>query len=121
MKTQTANRNRWTIDIASDFRVIGYNPENADMDNPQGAIVREMFYLMATNERGDRRASGDFYTEAEALAAIALAPPVVLWDDTAPEYGSAAWVAYGEDAEIAAEGRMAEDEAWGFDTRYARY
>lgn len=118
------NKARYTIGIASDLAVIGYNPENADMDRPGGEIIREVFHLRATDERGNRRVHGWFLSEAEALEAIRYAPPVTSagWADTDPEYGSPAYVRDGgEFAQMDREARQLEDERWGFDTRYTRY
>jgi hypothetical protein len=96
--TQTkASRTRWTISVSSDFVVVGHDPEYAEMDNPQGAIVGERFHLEATNEYGDRRVAGSFVTPEEAEAAIAHAAPVAIWAESFPVYGSEAFVAYGEE------------------------
>ena len=114
MTNKQQARTSHSIGVASDFRVVGYNNENADMDNPRGAIVREIFYLRATDARGNRRAWGAWETEAGAEAAIESAPPVFLWAPAPPEYGSPAWEAYGEAEEIAAERRAEENEEWGW-------
>lgn len=112
---------RWTIGVASDLAVVGYNHENADLDRPNGEIIREVYYLRAENGRGDARETGRFSSADEAEDFIQLAPPVLLWREARPVYGSQAYVEYGEANDIAAEARHADDEAFGFDTRYAIY
>jgi len=91
---------RHTITAGSDFRVIGYDPEYADMSNPQGALVREVFYLLAEDARGARRAWGSFDTLEEAEAAVPFAPAVYTWNETYPAYGSEAYVASDEEANV---------------------
>lgn len=98
------------ITIGSDYRVVGYNPEMADMDHPRGELVREVFFLLATGLDGDRWAWGGFMSEDEAIAAILTAPPALLWAETYPEYGSPAYVAYGADDEREWEARHVEAE-----------
>jgi len=82
---------RHTITIASDLVVDRYDAEYADMSNPQGAVVEEVYYLLATDRLGYRKAYGSFNTEQEAEAAIPAAPPVSTWNDSSPEYGSVAY------------------------------
>lgn len=98
-RTQPVAARRFVILIGSDYRVIGYNPENADMDRPRGEIVREVFYLYATDADGYRFSHGAFDSYEAADAAIAAAPPVSLWDADTPEYGSVAY--QREDGEAA--------------------
>ncbi len=114
---------RWTIGVADELRVVGYNPENADLDHPNGEIVRLRYYLQATNARGDRRRYGLFETASEAEAAIPVAPAVVSedWYDDRPEYGSRAYQEYGEEADMEAESRMNDAADMGFDTRYMSF
>lgn len=113
----------WSIAVASELAVVGYNPEAADLDCPNGEIVGERFFLQATNARGDRRSYGWYETVVAAEADIPEAPPVVsdAWTDDRPEYGSQAYVEYGADDDIESERRMQEAENWGFDTRYMRF
>lgn len=92
---------RYTLGIGSDLKVVGYDGEFADMDNPQGAIVREVFYLSATTERGDRKAWGSFDSYEEAEAAIPEAPMVELWAEDSPVYGSEAYQHSDAEAEWA--------------------
>jgi hypothetical protein len=119
MRTQ----NKVTIGVASEFCVIGYDGEYADMDNPRGAIVREVFFLVAEDARGARWAWGEGWRDADAAeAAIATAPPVILWSPWRPAYGSVAYIEDGGEEEMVAwEARHREAEEWGFDTRYGAY
>lgn len=104
---------RWTITIASDFQVTGYDAEFADMDNPQGALVDEVFHLSATNARGDRKEWGRFFTADAAEAAIPFAPPVFMWADGSPVYGSEAYQASDVEAEWAAYERNNDGPLYG--------
>ena len=108
----------WTINVASDLAVVGCNPEAADLDCPNGEIIGEVYYLCATNKRGDRRGFGSYASEAEAEAAIPEAPLIALWSSLRPEYGSQAYSEYGEADDIESERRANEAEAMGFDTRF---
>ena len=98
------------LGVNSLYAVVGYNYENADMDNPRGEIVREVFHLTAVNDFGDRWTWGSFRTFEAAEAAIPNAPPVMFWDDSYPVYGSPAYEAYGMEDEIAWEKR--NEETW---------
>jgi hypothetical protein len=120
----TPMKRTWTIDITSDICVVGFNPEMADMDHPNGEILGEVFYLRATSAWGSRREFGgyDSLAAAEQALELGLVPPVWLdWAEGRPEYGSPAYSAYGEADDIARERRQADDEAYGFDTRFTRY
>lgn len=108
----------WAIGITSDLAVVGYNPEAADMDHPRGERIGEIFYLQATNDRGDRREFGSFDSFDIAEDAIADAPPVHLWQPGRPVYGSRAYEAYGEANDRAWEARQRAAEEAGCDTRY---
>lgn len=101
--TQNTNKatQRWAIGVGSDYQVTGYNPEFADMDNPQGALVDEVFFLLAETPRGDRKVWGRFDSAAQAEAAVELAPAVHLWDEWFPAYGSEAYMASDAEAELA--------------------
>lgn len=43
----------WTLDIASELGVIGSNAEMADASNPRGEIIRGVWFVTATGERGE--------------------------------------------------------------------
>ena len=103
----------WIIDVASDLAVVGYNPEAADMSNPRGEEIGEIFYLQATNGRGDRREYGAYRSLEAAQAAIADAPAVLLWVEGRPEYGSLAYEEYGAADDLAWEREQVEAERWG--------
>jgi hypothetical protein len=117
-KAATKAKATWVIEVASDLAVVGYNPESADLDRPNGEIVGEVFYLRATNARGDAQEFGAFDTLDAAEASIPFAPPVFLWTPGRPVYGSSSYVAYGQDDDIESERRHQDAEAWGFDTRF---
>ena len=111
------------VGIASEFRVVGYNPEMADMDRPRGEIVREVFFMVAEDDRGARWAwGGGLDADAVETAYRFFAPPVFLWDSWQPAYGSVAYMQDGGEEELMAwEARHKEAEAWGFDTRFGAY
>ena len=109
---------RWHIEVSMDLQVVGYNPENADMDRPRGEIIGEIFFLRATNSEGDRRSHGGYSSFEEAEAAIADAPMIMLWQEDRPEYGSIAYQKYGYEYDMESESRQYEAERYGFDTRY---
>lgn len=103
--------------------MVGYNPEMADMDRPRGEIVREVFFLVAEDARGARWTWSQGWQEAEAAeAAIAVAPPVILWASWQPAYGSVAYMEDGGEEDAREwEARQQEAEAWGFDTRFGTF
>jgi hypothetical protein len=92
---------RWHIAAGSEYRVTGYDAEFADLSNPQGALVEELFFLVAETDRGDRRVYGTYASAELAEAAVPAAPPVVLWDEWYPVYGSEAYQASDEEASYA--------------------
>lgn len=104
---------RHTITIGSDFQVVRYDAEYADMSNPQGAVVDELFFLIAEDARGARKVWGSFYSLEEAEAAVPFAPAVYLWADTYPAYGSEAYVASDEEANVREWERANDGPVWG--------
>lgn len=38
----------WWINVGRNVAVVGHNPENADIGNPSGAILGEVYYVVAT-------------------------------------------------------------------------
>jgi hypothetical protein len=107
--------------VASDVVGIGYNPENADMSNPRGEQFGVAFFVVAANSFGDTRQffvgteryGVDSPTEAKAIKlAVALTArvaggklPVAFdrWAAGRAVYGSDAYVAYGQDEDLALE------------------
>jgi hypothetical protein len=91
----------WFVGFPSDYVVVGTNPEMADMSNPRGEIIRERFSIVAEDAKGHRRAWGGLYDSPEAAeAAYSLeAPPVDLWDEIRPAYGSEAYAENWEEYE----------------------
>ena len=94
--------------MSSDFAVVGHNPEAADLSRPNGEIIRERFYMRASNAHGDAFVWGWFETPEQLEAAYLLfAPPILFWAPTYPVYGSPAYEEYGQAEEIAWELEMA--------------
>ena len=92
----------------SDIVVVGTNPEMADMSNPRGHLFGEAWSVIATNTHGDQRALyvgiGDADQVQEDRLAQRLNQLAVI-----AQYGSPAYVEYGQDDDVAAE---REAEAW---------
>ena len=103
------------FDAACNLAVVGCNPENADIDNPRGDIIREVWFVEAVNAHGDRRLSQslgqDAAAAAEKLAAALTARaaagklPVGFgdWFEGRSVYGSDAYVEYGQADDLALE------------------
>lgn len=98
--------------VGSDLVVVGCNPEMADITNPRGEILSEIYYIVATNPNGDRRRSenlGINLNAAERLVTVfenrgAMGKVPVgfdRWADERPEYGSNAYEQYGAADDIA--------------------
>jgi len=113
---------------ATDIVVVGQNFENADVSNPRGYEFGSAAYVYAEDAAGNRRrlfvASSRWEDEvlpkAEKLAAALTArlaagkAPVgfARWEEARPAYGSAAYVAYGQDEDVALEAREEADERY---------
>ena len=104
----------WNVGFPSDYVVVGTNPEMADMSNPHGEIVRERWFIVAEDAKGNRRAWGGPYDSPEdADAAYRLeAPPIDLWAEIQPCYGSEAYVDGGWEQDLCDLER--EDEMGGY-------
>ena len=50
----------WSVGFPSDLVVVGHNPENADMSNPNGEIIRERYFIQAEDAKGHRRTWGGY-------------------------------------------------------------
>lgn len=101
----------------SEVVVTGTNPEMADMSNSNGDIFEEAWMVVATNSHGDRRAQRvGLGPEGRAIAdrlVVVLTRrleklgrlPVMfgLWYECRPEYGSDAYLEYGQAADVALE------------------
>jgi hypothetical protein len=100
----------YTFELRSDLVVVGHNPEAADMDHPNGEVVGERFYMLATDPKGYTRQWGWFPSaEACELAFEFLAPPVDEWTASRPRYGSEAFGEAAQDSLDAAAERDAYD------------
>jgi len=82
----------WTYSIESELAVVGHDPEYADMENPRGEIVRERFFMVATDEIGQQFRYG-WEKSAERAEAVFqyVAPPVSEWSLWRCIYGSVAY------------------------------
>lgn len=112
----------------TDIVVTGSNPEMADIVNPRGHLFGSAAYVVAEDDKGNRRelhvvtkaSDADALAAADRVAAALGARlaagklPVAFdrWQEGRPAYGSDAWVEYGNDDELALERREAEEEAW---------
>lgn len=89
---------------ASELAVVGQNPEFADLGNPDGHIIGEVWFILATDPQGNRcRSEALAKTDAVARAArlnelsdAGVAMVLCFWDDFFPEYGSEAYSAADE-------------------------
>lgn len=113
---------------SSDLVIVGSNPEMADYDNPRGHLFGEAAYVVAQDERGNRRClhiktdrSRNVAMEAAEAVAAALNARLAMgklpvgfsgWREDRPAYGSDAYIAYGQDDEVELERREAEEEAF---------
>ena len=117
----TDTKKRYSVGIGSEYRVVRWDPEYADMDHPNGEIVDEVFFAIAEDENGNRWSWGGANTLEQAeFEYLHFAPPVEFggWTEFYPVYGSKAWMQYGEADEMARESRQNEAEGWGLDTRF---
>jgi len=97
---------------ASDVVVVGQDGEFADYDNPQGYIYGLAHYVVASNTFGDTKVTGAKDEDAAVRLAAALTAraasgrlPVGFdsWRSGRAVYGSDAYVAYGQDDDLACE------------------
>jgi len=103
----------WTLDIASELGVVGHDAESADVGNPRGEIIRDVWFVTATGGRGEVYAhvwTTESETEARGWldsirASVARtdgwnpAEREAAWRHWRNLYGSAAHEAAGDDAE----------------------
>lgn len=113
---------------ATDIVVLYADPEMADYTNRRGEVYGHAAYVYAEDDAGNRcrlfvaanRLEGDVLPEAERMAEALTARlaagklPVAFdrWEDARPAYGSEAYIAHGQDDDIARERREAEDECF---------
>jgi hypothetical protein len=105
---------RWYIEFGSDLKVVGYDPENADFDRPRGEIIKERWYVLATDPLGYRRFWEDGYETLEAAESsyVLFAPPVVTWAKAKPMYGSEAYARNAVYYEAELDARERELDMW---------
>lgn len=105
---------------------IDYDAEMADLDNPTGAIIREVWHLQAELPNGARYIGSAFavgsigygVTQAEIDKAVAVAEYAYMkgadvtatWQEHWPAYGSAAYL--DEEPEMAFAERQAANDNW---------
>jgi hypothetical protein len=109
---------------SSEEFIAGYNPENADMTNPRGAVHCVRHFVLVCNEFGDtmrHAANFQWVDEAEKMAYFIQAHldaggelMLDYWFPTRAVYGSDAYIAYGQDEDLATEARELEEESWGW-------
>lgn len=82
----------FTFSVESELAVVGHDPEYADMDNPNGEIIRHRYFMVATDSIGHQYRYGYERTEALAEAVFQqFAPPVSEWSLWRCIYGSIAY------------------------------
>lgn len=82
----------WTYSVESELAVVGHDPEYADMENPRGEVVRERYFMVATDEIGQQFRFGWERSAALAEAVFQyVAPPVGEWHLWRCIYGSVAY------------------------------
>lgn len=104
--TRTLSIKNLLFFVWTDIIVVGYDPEMADMDNPEGARYGYAAYVVAQDGTGNRmRHTQLFIADMEAkaverarnlLSRIQKADrdlDVLCWLDLDPAYGSPAYVA----------------------------
>ena len=99
MKNTTANTATpiTTAYVRTALAVVGFNSEMADLSNPDGAIVREVYQVVAELADGARfvRVQYRDQQKAERLAARVAAAGVIdlaLWQEVEAAYGSSAYL-----------------------------
>lgn len=91
---------RYTISVEVEFAVIRSDPEYAEMGNPNGDIIGDVFYLCAETADGARWVYGHYETAEAAMEGyLFTAPPVSEWLDSFPRYGSEAYQSGGARSE----------------------
>lgn len=117
------------FEACTDIVVIGRNPENADYTNPRGEIHGFAAFVEASTPRGDTKrffvdSSWDEATVLEKAKTLAFALnnrfnrlgklPIGFdnWVKGRPIYGSDAYIAYGQDDDVALEAREVEEESY---------
>ena len=89
---------KFTFSVESEFAVVGRNSEYADMDNPDGDIIAERFFMVATDAEGHQYRYGWEKTpEAAEFVFQNFAPEVFKWPLWRCEYMSIAWIKSGGD------------------------
>jgi hypothetical protein len=111
-----------TVEVHSEIVVVGFNPEDADVGNPNGAIHAEIFFVVITDnfDGGRIRHNRNFFDKDEAYKLVSRIEEVGeidfhYWANYRPVYGSKAYEANMEE-EIALEKKdEGFDSSWGKD------
>jgi hypothetical protein len=83
---------KFTFSVDSEFRIVGNNPEMADLDNPRGDLIRERFFMVATDSEGRQYRYGNTDSpEAAEIVFQHFAPAVEAWPFFRCVYGSTAY------------------------------
>ena len=89
-------KSKYTFSVASEYVVVGTDPEFAEFDNPRGEIIQERFFMVAEDAEGYRRVWGsEVSSEAAEMVFQHFAPAVSEWPLGRPSYGSAAYMESG--------------------------
>jgi hypothetical protein len=89
---------KWNFEVMEDIVCVRTDPEFADYDNPRGEIYGSLFYIRATNDRGERKVLSEpsFKTNDEAgrfLHTLSeYSPNTKDWAAIQPMYGSDAFI-----------------------------
>lgn len=86
------NTKKFTFAVESELAVVDRNPEYADLDNPNGDIIRERYFMTATDADGRiYRYGWEETAEKAEMVFQYLAPAVEEWPMWRCVYGSRAY------------------------------
>lgn len=101
--------------VRTETGIVGFNDEMADIDNPSGAVYRDVHVVVAEGADGTRWVHGQYEPAvAERLAARVRAAgriDLTLWSESYAVYGSAAYLRNQAD-DVLAERRADEEACW---------
>ncbi len=109
------------VDVASVLVGVGYNAENASIDNPQGVVIGERFFVQVESEYGGRIRHSKLFESEEAAKKLADRVQTFIlmggslnmdhWSYADPVYGSDAYCDQGIEQERA---QYEKEEELGF-------
>ena len=90
----------YDLDVIERTLVVGRNSESADMDNPDGDVFDERYFIVAEAADGSRFIfQHAFMSQDEAERFILTVEPLEAvgadWEEDDPRYGSEAYQDYG--------------------------